>query len=66
MNNELEKLRNELSNISIWVQEFAKDSTEGPFLCVLRLLAAYREVKTIEAEEAIAKQVEQNDTHRNL
>jgi hypothetical protein len=52
MNDEL-TYRKMLSQISIWLEDFAKDQNDTTYLCFLRMLADYRHLQAQAVEEAI-------------
>ena len=51
--NDEETYRKMLSQISIWLEDFAKDQNDTTYLCFLRMLADYRHLQAQAVEEAI-------------
>jgi len=49
-------LRRELTLISCWLDEFAKDDNDGAYLCFLRVLAELRNCQAQILETAIEKE----------
>jgi hypothetical protein len=54
--NNTEALRRELTLISCWLDEFAKDDNDGAYLCFLRVLAELRNCQAQILETAIEKE----------
>jgi hypothetical protein len=51
-----EGLRRELTLISCWLDEFAKDDNDSAYLCFLRVLAELRNCQAQVLETAIEKE----------
>ena len=51
-----ETLRRELSLISCWLDDFAKDDNDGAYLCFLRVLAELRNCQAQIIETAIERE----------
>jgi hypothetical protein len=51
-----DSIRKELSRISCWLGEFAKDDKDGAYLCFLRVLAELRNCQAQILEAAIERE----------